>query len=311
MAFHRFSSKMDISIIIATHNRAHLFRRTLESFEKLCTDGIEWELFVVDNASNDNGETEKLLKEYESKLPMTVLSEPTPGKNRALNKAILLAKGSLFVFTDNDIIADTMWISSYWDAFLRWPSADIFGGRIQPLFPAKTPEYLLGDDFLFRGMSFSEYLPKVSEGEPANIPMGPNMAIRATVFQQYSYLESIGPSGKQYPMGSETELIRRLINDGKKYVYVPASRVEHIIEAHQVTEQWLLQRAFRFGWGRSFYITKTKKSIGGIPFYVLRKAMSAWILYYVSFFVTKGKKISRGMRLNMLWGTIYGLRTKR
>lgn len=275
---------MDISIIIATHNRSHLLRRTLESFEKLDTDGIEWELLIVDNASADNGETVSILKEYESKLPLTILSEPTPGKNRALNKAVPLAKGELFVFTDNDVIADPMWIKNLWEASKRWPEVDIFGGKIEPLFPEDAPDFVRNLKTKHCQILYAQFAPLTDEGSTTVLPFGANLAIKYSVFQSYSYNVSVGPTNKTYQMGSETELLERLQKAEKTIVYVPSALVQHIIEKFQLKTQWQYQRMYRFGWGKSRYQQHSSpRTFRKVPLYLWRKLFLAWLRYCTCF----------------------------
>lgn len=299
---------MDISIIISTRNRSHLFRKTLESFKKLDTEGIDWEILVVDNASNDSGETMSLLMEYESKLPLTILSEPIPGKNRALNKAIPLASGELFVFTDNDVIVDPMWLKSFWKASKRWLDADVFGGRIIPLFPENTPDWVKNGDTISKGFTFGYFSPDENEGVTSRIPMGANLAIRSSIFERFSYMETVGPSGNHYPMGSETTLLVQLQNHNIKFVYVPLACVQHIIEGFQLQKEWLLQRIFRLGWGKAVHMeVSNKRQIKGIPFYIIRKTIISMFLYYFFLFFPPVKRLYFGMKYFFYKGIIYGL----
>lgn len=48
------SNNTDISVIIATHNRAAMLRETLESMIRLDREGLSDEFVVVDNNSSDH-----------------------------------------------------------------------------------------------------------------------------------------------------------------------------------------------------------------------------------------------------------------
>jgi hypothetical protein len=63
--------------------------------------------------------------------------------------------------------------------------------------------------------------------------------------------ERIGPRGKSYPMGSETEFNLRLARLGHAAVYVPQATVRHQIRPEQMTRTWLVGRAFREGRGEA------------------------------------------------------------
>ena len=121
---------MDISVILATYKRPQILSKTLESFCALNTDGLQWEVFVVDNAGDPD--SQKTVEGFQRQLPLRFFVEKTPGKNNALNHAIKKARGELFVFTDDDIVADKNWLKEIWARTQRWPDIEIFGGKILP-----------------------------------------------------------------------------------------------------------------------------------------------------------------------------------
>jgi hypothetical protein len=61
---------------------------------------------------------------------------------------------------------------------------------------------------------------------------------------------SIGPRGISYAMGSETELVRRLLRSGHQAWHVRDAVVEHFIRREQMDKAWVLNRAIRFGRGQ-------------------------------------------------------------
>ena len=50
-------------------------------------------------------------------------------------------------------------------------------------------------------------------------------------------------------MGGETEFLRRVEADGYTGWFVPEAVVGHIIRPEQTQEEWILQRAYRYGIG--------------------------------------------------------------
>lgn len=233
-----------ISVILATRNRASILRDTLESFRALDPPGCGWELIVGDNGSTDA--TQDLLSEMENCLPLTHFVEQTPGKNRCLNRAIDLAQGSLFLFTDDDVIADRRWLQEMEAVAARWPQHSIFGGKITARFPPGTPSWLPKVNWV--GV-FATYSPAPGEGVVSVAPNGPNLMVRRSALGATRYDESIGPAGANYAMGSETELMNRLASEGHAFVYAPHAIVEHVIRPEQVTHRWLRGRARRHGRG--------------------------------------------------------------
>jgi len=128
---------MDISVIIATYNRASILRGTLESLAALQPQGITHEIIVVDNNSSDN--TRAVVEEFAQRAPIRYLFEERQGKNHALNRAVEVAQGELFVFTDDDVFVPADWLDRYLAAAQAHPEADAFGGSVVARLPANAP----------------------------------------------------------------------------------------------------------------------------------------------------------------------------
>lgn len=235
-----------MSIILATRNRSALLDQAINSFSQLDLAGLSAEFIIVDNGSQDP--TPKIIQKWSKRLKILSRVVEQPGKNRCLNEAVQYAGGELFVFTDDDVIADSQWLQALAKAASRWPDDCIFGGAIAPCFPGRQPSYV---DALskYYGVLYSIYQPAETEGYVKIAPFGPNLMMRSKVFDSYSYNENIGPTSSCYAMGSETELLLRLKNAGMKFVFVPSAKVRHLIRDEQFCQSWLLDRAFRSGRG--------------------------------------------------------------
>ena len=236
---------MDVSVLLATCGRPTLFARTLESFRRLRTEGLAWELLVVDNGSPR--ETQALLADQASNLPTRLFVEEVRGKNRALNRAISEARGALLVFTDDDVVVDPDWLYELAEGAGRWPEHAVFGGRVLPLWPPEGAPRVRH--------RFSTYAYAIADLDRPEGPyaaawvFGPNMALRATVLQAgWRFDPDIGPDGTDtYKTGGESELLFRLERAGLGAVYLPRARVFHQIRSEQLGSDWLCRRAFRKG----------------------------------------------------------------
>lgn len=233
-----------ITVIFATRNGAATLPIMLRSLTELDTDE-DWALIAVNNASSD--ETACILDEFRERLPLTVLNEPIPGKNRALNRALDHAQGDLIVFTDDDIIAAPDWLRQLRNVANEQPSYDIFGGHIAPHWQAEPPSVVLENAPL--GITYA-----ITPAEQATGPVfpglvwGPNMAVRRRVFEAgHRFNDAVGPSGGNYIMGSETEFTIRAAENGYLSWHTNDARVQHIIRPHQIEPEWVIRRAYRFG----------------------------------------------------------------
>ena len=222
----------DISVIIPTFNRAHAIRDTLDGLTRLDTNGLDWEVIVVDNNSCD--ETRAAVESFVGRLPVRYLFEPRQGKNYALNAAIELAMGEILVFADDDITPDHSWLIEIANATSRWPDYLVFGGRIEPAFPEDT--LALVREANFSDVVFATMCLPQSEGPfPEGVtPNGPNCWVRRRVFQLgWRYNNEIGPKGTGRVSGSEWEFFLRLRSAGIEPVYVPSATVLHRVQPHQ------------------------------------------------------------------------------
>lgn len=300
---------MDISVVLATYKRSDILEKTLSSFRKLNLQKTDWELIVVDNA--DDLQTNQIVHKFQNILPVRLLVETRPGKNAALNAAIPLCKGDLFVFTDDDIIADPDWLIKMWDGVNRWPGHDVFGGKIIAAWPQNKPPHW-GNQHPLNQSLFSLHCPADTEkvyGVDDFLPYGPNMAIRKKIFDKgYRYNTSVGPDGSNtYVMGSETELLKRLKNDGYNPVFLPQAVVQHQIRASQLTRRGLNRRNFRIGLADSYTGEKDLPLFLGAPRYLWKQLILTSIKWCVA--RTLFNK-TRSFELNCIFwrtkGKIYG-----
>ncbi len=154
------SERLDLSVIVATRNRSAILRETLASLKRLDTEGLRWELIVVDNGSTDD--TAQILEQARQRLPLSILREERLGQNYARNRGLENARGELLIFSDDDILFPANWLREYLEASRRWPECGIFGGPIEPVFPEGVPVWIR--EHPQAGFVFGRFHPERSEG---------------------------------------------------------------------------------------------------------------------------------------------------
>jgi len=113
-----YLADMRISVIVLTHNRAHLLRQCVERV-LLRTSDHTGEILMWDNASTD--ETAGYLDSLDDPRIRVVHHEQNIGQN-AYAEAFALAGGEYFVELDDDVIdAPERWDATLLDAFERIP----------------------------------------------------------------------------------------------------------------------------------------------------------------------------------------------
>jgi glycosyltransferase involved in cell wall biosynthesis len=235
-----------LTVLIATRNRAKVLTDVLESYCRLEQPSGGWKLIVADNGSTDN--THAVVASFHGRLPIDSIVESKLGKNHALNTALKLAEGDLVVFADDDAFPHPDWLIRLREAADAHPEYAMFGGAVVPRWEVAPPGWI---EWLNQGPVFTLTDSAQADGPIApNLVFGPNMAIRASIFQAgVQFDPSIGPRGSSYPMGSETELLLRLGREGYGAWYVSGAVVEHLIRQEQLNKSWVMQRAIRYGRG--------------------------------------------------------------
>ncbi|MBL6455005.1 glycosyltransferase family 2 protein [Belnapia sp. T6] len=249
-----------MTVVFATRDRATLLPRVLDRFAELQSPPGGWSLVVVDNGSRDR--TVEVLRSYTDRLPLTALSCPQPGKNRALNAALQHLQGDLAVFTDDDVLPEPDWLVRLRAAADSHPEADLFGGTVLPDWPQPKPDWLCERAVEFSVLYAQQRRPSGACGF-ADI-FGPNMAVRSAIFAAGTrFAEHVGPDDTNplYAMGSETELLRRLEGAGHRGWFEASACVRHIIRPEQMEERWILNRAFRYGVGEGRHYAG-RRSVG-------------------------------------------------
>jgi len=237
-----------LTVVFATRNRADILARVLPAFSRLAAPSGGWKLVVIDNGSTDA--TPALLRSWSDRLPLWALTEQSAGKNRALNAALAHLEGDLAVWTDDDVIPATDWLLRLHDAAEAHPEATMFGGTVEVDWPGPVPAWLTADAVDLSVLYARNLRPSGPCDHTAIY--GPCMAVRRQVFDGgLRFSEAVGPDASRrfYPMGGETELLRRLNAAGHRGWFVAEARVRHIVRPEQLEEAWILERAYRYGLG--------------------------------------------------------------
>lgn len=297
-------SEITVSIIFATYKRERILQKTLEALKNLDASSFQYEIIVVDNASEKP--IEELVSFYKEKV--TYLKEDRPGKNSALLTGLKKSSGEVLVFIDDDILVEKNWLNQLISGIDRLPQFDIFGGKILPYLAPDIIDELgllqLESSFIRSAYGIADW--QIPEGAiKAGHIWGGNMAVRRRVFEAgISFDPTIGPLGKNYIMGSETDFLVRAERAGFKGAFIPDAVVKHQIGRESLTFEWLWGRAFRWGRGEARRDPpQSRFMIFNIPFFLIRTLVvlqakyifmringnKDWVMSCIYFNIVKGK----------------------
>lgn len=244
-------NNLDISVLIATYNRAEILRWTLESMTRLDRDGLSVEFVVVDNNSSDN--TKEVIESFAGKLPIRHLFKPEPGKSRALNYALdKVVLGDIVVFTDDDVVPHKDWLKAIVSICNRWPNYSVFGGKIDLIWPnCEVPVWAKQWNIQFWAFGHHDQGRSDSPYPPRNYPGGANFWVRRSALSKGKrFDEYVGPRPVQYTvMGTEDSLLCQFPTDGYGILYSPDAVVNHMVQPELLCESNIKKRAYRWGRG--------------------------------------------------------------
>ncbi|MFH0856607.1 MAG: glycosyltransferase family 2 protein [bacterium] len=119
-----------VSCMVAVKDEEKIIEQCILSFLKQTYKNKE--IIFVNDASCDN--TEKILDEYAKKKLISVIHlKKNIGKKRALGKAMLMAKGEIFVFSDSDSILAPDAIFKIVKIFKAFPNIGAVSGHCRAL----------------------------------------------------------------------------------------------------------------------------------------------------------------------------------
>ncbi len=224
-----------------------------------------WKIVAVDNNSTDG--TGEFLRSLREALPIEVHLETRQGKSFAMNRGLDHIEGDLAVLTDDDVIPERDWLMRLWEISLEKRDYDVFAGTIRPDWPRPPDRWIL--DWVPFGSTFAINQTTQSGPVDASHAWGPNTAIRSKVIRGgCRFDEAIGPDGTEvFAMGEDVAFARRAAA-GKPAYFCAEAQVSHIIREEQLSEDWIVERARRFGSGVNAVFPQTLPGgpgIAGVP----------------------------------------------
>ncbi len=242
-------SVADLSVIIATYNRAPSLQRLLASLQ--LAEGLEsitLEVLIVDNGSTD--QTSSVLETAQKKhnyYRLTVLNEKQQGKGFALNLALTVAQGRFILVIDDDVVIDRWALKKHLECY-HGSHYDAVQGRVLP-----------GLDQLGKSAELErlrEYnIPVIDYGD--NICeirglTGTNMSFKREIVERIGLFDvRLGPGASGF--SEDTEFSMRIKRAGFKIGYTPHAIVYHELNPARYGRAYNRDVEYRKGVSRSVY----------------------------------------------------------
>jgi validoxylamine A glucosyltransferase len=121
------SSKVGVSVVVPTYNRAALLRRTLHSLTEQTLDRAQFEVIVSDDGSSDD--TARVVESFADRLSLRYRRQDDEGYRVALarNAGARMATAPLLAFLDSGVLAGPDFLAAHVTAHERTPGKVILG----------------------------------------------------------------------------------------------------------------------------------------------------------------------------------------
>lgn len=238
--------ELELSVVLCTHNRAHLLPEVINSLFTQSLEPDRFEILVIDNGSiDDTRHRVSCLSEQISNLRYE--HEAVTGLSFARNCGIERAAGRILCFIDDDAIADPKWLENILRDFQKTSSMCALGGPVLLEWPSgHRPDWIPS--------RLESYYSQINLGSekrelsPPEYPFGTNMAVRRScALAAGGFNTSLGRRGKSLMSGEERDFFLRLQRDGCVVAYSPDIVVTHRVQRERVSRTWLMKRIFAQG----------------------------------------------------------------
>lgn len=252
-------------VVIATHERTKLLRRTLDSLAECEKPESYRATIVVENGSKAG--TERVVRAYKDVLNAKYVYTPRGNKSHALNRALREIPSGLIYFTDDDVRLRSSVLVRYAEAAGREGKGAFFGGPTGVDYEEPPPSWLVSSlPASARGWGEEGF-----EKESFQWFLGFNWAaFRSDLVSQGGFDTRFGPGSPTGATGQETEMQRRLDDAGLRKVFVPDAKVIHHVPKSRCNAGWLLMRSYRQGCAGGIHLKENDMTMLGIPGFVYR-----------------------------------------
>jgi glycosyltransferase involved in cell wall biosynthesis len=200
--------KPQVSVVVATRNRAPRLAALLESLRAQTLPASRFEVIVCDDGSTDD--TPLVMTSPEGLNLVPLRHDVSEGPARARNAGVRAARGVLVAFIDDDCVASPRWLQAGIDAWGGDSHRFVQG----PVAPITSERYRMG------AFSYSIVIT------------GPTpMYECANIFYPRALLEQVGGFDETFPRpaGEDADLGWRVRAAGGVPEFAPEARVEHAV----------------------------------------------------------------------------------
>ena len=235
----------ELSIVICTYRRLGHLEAALRSCLALHgADARQAEIVVVDNSPE--GAAAQLVTDLGAGavIPVRYAHEPRVNISHARNTGIMVSRGDLVAFVDDDMRLLPDWLLHVLDT-MRSSGADILFGAVVPILEEGVADSAGAAAFRYFARSFPlADGARVPAGRSGHVPGGATCNVvfrRATCLSTECRFDPVfGRSG-----GEDTDFIQRVTQRGMVSVWSSGAVAHEIVPAERTTPEYLARRQYQ------------------------------------------------------------------
>jgi glycosyltransferase involved in cell wall biosynthesis len=233
--------KPKLSVIICTHNpRRDYLDKVLQALKSQTLSMEQWELLLVDNASD-----EPLCSEIDLSWHFNSrhIREEQLGLTPARLRGIKEAEAETLVFVDDDNVLDLDYLEVALHISKNWPILGAWGGQIRPEFEETPPDWTKP---YWDRLAIREFEQDVWSNIGEAVPYGAGICVRKVVAEKYAELLHDNPvrlkldrKGKLLFSAGDLDLALTSRDVGLGTGLFVRLKVAHLMPAYRLQEEYL------------------------------------------------------------------------
>lgn len=224
---------LHLSVVVPTYNRAVQLQALIPVLLAQETNGVNYEIVVVDNNSIDG--TRAMVEGYAGADPhgrLRYLFEARRGVSYARNTGAENTTAPIIVFLDDDGLPGPDWVQSMKRAFDEHPEADCIGGRVKPRWVHPRPSWLTAPHWGPIAVQDRPAVAYLNARQASACLLTANFGCRREAFN------AVGGFDPQYPRGQDREFEMRLWRAGRQGLYLPTLDVTVDVPSERLTKRY-------------------------------------------------------------------------
>jgi glycosyltransferase involved in cell wall biosynthesis len=233
-----------ISVITCTHNcKPNYLEQVIEALKKQTLEKRRWEYLLIDNASADPLESRVDLSWHPDARH---IREEKLGLTHARLRGIHEAQGEVLIFVDDDNVLDADYLEQAVAVSGKHKTIGAWSGQGRPVFEQQPPAWTKRH---WGHLALHEFQADVWSNQlDGAMPSGAGLCVRKEVADHYAELHAKGKraflmdrSGDSLVSGGDVDLASCACDIGLGVGLFAALKLEHLIPADRLTEEYLLR----------------------------------------------------------------------